>query len=103
MDENERKDLRKTFKSILNASQNLIVPSHIHNGSDSPQLNPANFLGFPVQQVANSTTAPTDIGHNGEIRFFVDVVPTYKLWVYLSYYNTATATIIGAWKSVALT
>ena len=73
------------------------IPDHKHTGVDSPKINPADLMGFPVIQVANATIAPTDIPQNGVFRFYVDTTPRYRLWAYLIYNN------IGAWKVISLT
>lgn len=87
----------------LESMDNLAVPNHAHNTYDSNQLDPAvALLGFPVIQVADATVAPTDVPIQGIFRFYVDVTPRYRLWVYMVY-TTATGVLTGAWKVVALT
>jgi len=56
------------------------IPYHLHNGSDSPQLNPKDFLGFPVITVSDATVAPTDTPISGTIRFLKDSSNYYE-WV----------------------
>lgn len=72
-------------------------PYHVHNGVDSPQLNPSNFLGWPVFQVTDATVAPTDTPQNGTFRFYVDTVPNYTLWAYLAVNNGGYS---SSWQSI---
>jgi len=56
------------------------IPFHTHNGADSPQLNPNDFLGFPVITVSDATIEPTDTPISGTIRFLKDSSNYYE-WV----------------------
>ncbi len=78
------------------------TPDHHHNGTDSIQLDPSVFLGFPVFQVADASVAPTDTPPNGTFRFYVDVTPRYRLWAYLVY-RTAAGVLTRSWRVVSLT
>lgn len=102
--------INETIDQKLNSMSNMATPNHVHNTYDSNQLDPAiSLLGFPVIQVADATVAPTDIPTNGIFRFYVDFnhggsgVARYYLWAYINYQNTTTSTLVGVWKSVALT
>lgn len=68
------------------------VGYHAHIGSDSPQIDPVNLLGFPTIQSANAAVAPTDTPQNGTFRFYYDGALFY-LWAFIN--NT--------WTSVQLT
>lgn len=63
------------------------IPIHTHNGTDSVQLNPKDFLGFPIVSVI-----PVDTPIDGTIRIYFSGV-TYKLYVRVN----------NLWKSTALT
>lgn len=88
----------------LNSMTNMAVPNHYHNSWDSNQLDPAvALLGFPVILVTDARVAPTDIPTNGIFRFLIDTTPRYYFWAYLNYFDNTTSSLVGAWKSVALT
>lgn len=75
-------------------TQDTIKPTqrHIHNGSDSPRLNPKYFLGFINNQVVNATIAPTYTVQNGTLLFQYDGT-NYYMWIRIN----------NLWKHVALT
>jgi hypothetical protein len=57
--------------------------NHHHNGLDSPQLDPADFLDFPI-----TTVAPTDM-QGGNIRIYVDSLTAPTVWrLYIRAGNT---------------
>ena len=60
------------------------LPFHVHNGIDSPNIDPRNLMGFRVDKVALATIAPSDSPPDGTIRFLYDAVtPTanYITWI----------------------
>ena len=61
--------------------------NHIHTGSDSLQLSPTDFLGFPIVS-ATPTTTPL----NGSFAVLYDGATTYELYVRIN----------NLWKKVAL-
>lgn len=63
------------------------IKYHIHNGIDSPKINPANFMGFPVR-----TATPTDSPPDGTI-VLSNISGTRKIW----------ARINNVWYSATLT
>lgn len=56
------------------------VNFHRHTGTDSPKLNPKDFLGWPIILVADATVKPKDSAQEGVFRFYRDTVPVYRLW-----------------------
>lgn len=83
----------------LGSMTNMAVGNHYHNTYDSNQLDPAiSLLGFPVIQVANATTAPTDKPNNGTFRFYVDTTPRCVMWTY-TVYQTAATVLMGQWTA----
>lgn len=100
--------INQTIDQKLNSMSNLANSNHAHNGYDVNQLDPSvALLGFPVIQVTDATvnpivTNPNDRPLSGTFRFYVDNVPTYMLWVYITYQNSS-GVLVPAWKSVALT
>lgn len=98
--------VRKIVKTMLNDFNSAPVATHLHNGWDANNLDPADaLLGFPVFQVADASVAPTDQSENGKFRFQVDFIagtPHYYFWAFLVYRN-ATNVQISAWKKTALT
>lgn len=101
-----KKYIEQVIDQKLDAMNNMTIPFHLHNGWDNPQLDPkVALLGFPVNQVATASVAPTDQPPSGTFRFQVDG-SSYYLWAYLSYSQptgSTTGTLTGSWKSVALT
>lgn len=94
--------IEKVVKDQLDAMSNMVIPFHTHNSWDNPQLDPKiALLGFPVDQVADASVAPTDVPLNGQFRFQVDTTPIYYFWAYITYSTAGSLT--GAWKGVALT
>lgn len=84
----------------MNSMTNLNIPFHLHNGWDVNQLDPAvSLLGFPVLQVIDATIAPTDTPVSGTFRFYVDAVPTYRMWIY-TVYQTSMGVQVGSWQSI---
>lgn len=63
------------------------IPVHVHGGTDSPQIDPRNLLGFPI-----ATSAPSDNAPEGTIRLGL-VGGVYKIY----------ARINQTWKSATLT
>lgn len=102
-----RQFINQAIDQKLESMSNLTNPNHAHNGYDVNQLDPAvALLGFPVIQVADATASPlianpNDKPGNGTFRFYVDIVPVYRLWAYLTYQN-ASGVLVGAWKSLTL-
>ena len=57
------------------------IPPHQHDGVDNLQLNPINFLGYPIFEVTDATVAPTDTKViSGTLRFQYDGT-NFTLWV----------------------
>lgn len=102
IDSKLEKEIQTIVKKTIDSMDNMSVPYHYHNSWDSNQLDPSVALtGFPVEQVATASVAPSDTPSSGVFRFRVDTTPTYYLWAYIVYNNAGTLT--GAWKSVQLT
>lgn len=78
----------------------LREPRHTHNRVDSQPLDPQYFLGFPVKQVADATTAPKDTPANGTFRFYVDGTHQ-RLWAYLT--SSVGGTLASGWHYTVLT
>ena len=93
--------IEQVIDTKLNAMNNMTIPYHQHNGYDNSRLDPRFFLGFPIQQVATASVAPTFQPEVGTFIFQTDTTPAYYLWAYLSYQSGSTIT--NAWKGVALT
>lgn len=56
------------------------IPPHQHDGVDNLQVNPINFLGYPIFNVTDATVAPTDNVISGTIRFQYDGT-NFTMWV----------------------
>lgn len=63
------------------------IPIHVHGGTDSPQIDPRNLLGFPIM-----TAVPTDNAPEGTIRLAL-IAGTYYIY----------ARINQTWKRATLT
>lgn len=98
----ENQELSQQFKTLFDQhitsyAQNnqygvSFIPYHTHMGVDSPQIDPANLLGFPTISVTTATTAPTDSPANGTIRFYYDGT-NYIQWTRIN--NTWVGTRAG--------
>jgi len=87
-----QKLIQKEMEKMKN-NELFDIPFHTHTGTDSPQVDPRNLLGFPTILVADATVAPTDNPPNGTFRFYYDSVVVYRLW----------ARINNGWRYVNLT
>lgn len=102
MDENLKNTINQAIDNKLDSMSNLTNANHAHNGYDVNQIDPAiGLLGFPVIQATSAVISPdvtnsNDKPVNGTFRFYVDNVPTYLMWAYLSYQST-TGAIVGKW------
>lgn len=101
------KIINQTIDIKLASMSNLAIGNHAHNGYDVNQLDPAvALLGFPVIQVDNAsinpiTRNPNDKPQNGTFRFYVDTLPRYILWSYLTYVDS-TGQLVGTWRYLNL-
>lgn len=74
----ENQEFKKFFNQHITdyAQQNQygvsMVPFHIHNGVDSPQIDPAALLGFPTLTTTDANVAPTNTPTTGTFRFYFD-------------------------------
>lgn len=82
----EIKNALQTY-SMANQYTTSNIPAHIHAGPDAPQLDPKDFLGFPIM-----TAAPTDNAREGTIRLAL-IAGTYYIY----------ARINQTWKRATLT
>lgn len=69
-----QQEIQKAIIEFVVQSQFQVakIPDHHHTGIDSSQLNPADFLGFPIVG-----GIPVDPAINGTIRFYWDDVNYY--------------------------
>lgn len=106
------KQIEGIIQTQLGNFNSPAVPTHFHNGWDVNQLDPATALvGFPVNQVADASVAPTVQSANGTFIFQVDNIagtPHYYFWAYLVYLDqsvsghTGTGDQIADWVSTQL-
>lgn len=100
--------VNKLIDNKLSSMTNMVAGNHAHNGYDINQLDPAVALkGWSVIQVADATVNPltanpNDRPNNGTFRFYVDRVPVYRLWAYITY-TDINSVLVGTWKSITLT
>jgi hypothetical protein len=76
MDTNDLVQLIKSiFKKEFDKNYSSGTPQigpHQHDGTDNLQLNPINFLGYPIFKVTSASVAPTDDPISGTLRFQYD-------------------------------
>lgn len=75
-------DFKKNIDSYAKDNQFGVspIPVHVHNGTDSPQIDPADLLGFPTTLVSNATVAPTSTPLNGTFIYQYDASGRYVMW-----------------------
>jgi len=101
----DKTELKRIIEQVIDekmfSMSNLAIPNHLHNSYDSNQLDPAvSLLGFPVLQVTDASTTPTDSPIDGIFRFYVDSTGERKMWVYTVVNDGAVLT--GEWRCVPL-
>lgn len=78
-EEDIRKLIKEEFKKNYSSGVPEIAP-HQHDGVDNLQVNPINFLGYPVFTVDDATVEPSDMPITGTIRFQFDGT-NFTMWV----------------------